>query len=52
MTIAAASTVGIDAAFHLERVKAMTAMRNWPSFSRGWAIRLATLPFQAFELDR
>jgi lysozyme family protein len=51
-TIAAASLVGIDQAFHLERVKAMTAMRNWPTFSRGWAIRLATLPFQAAELDR
>jgi lysozyme family protein len=52
MTIAAASTYGIDHAFHLERVKAMTSMSAWATYSRGWAIRLATLPFQAFELDR
>jgi lysozyme family protein len=51
MTIAAASTVGTDAAFHLERVKAMTSLASWTTFSRGWAIRLATLPFQAAELD-
>lgn len=51
MTLAAASVYGVDMRFHLQRVVAMTKMPGWPHDGRGWAIRLATLPFQAAELD-
>lgn len=50
-TIAAACLEGVDKRFHLERVTAMTRMAAWPTYSRGWAIRLASLPFEAAALD-
>jgi lysozyme family protein len=52
VTLAAAQRPGVDAAFHLRRAMAMTEMAGWPSFGKGWAIRLATLPFQAATLDQ
>lgn len=50
-TIAAACAPGVEARFHLTRALAMTEMSGWPTFGKGWAIRLATLPFQALALD-
>lgn len=50
VTVAAASAVGVPARFHLERAMYQTKLGNWPSFGKGWCIRLATLPFQAAEL--
>lgn len=50
-TIAAASCFGVDAKFHLERALFLTELKTWPSFSKGWAVRLATLPFQAAVMD-
>jgi len=50
VTIAAAATVGVEARFHLERAMTMTDLPTWPTFGRGWCIRLATLPFQAFAM--
>lgn len=50
-TIAAAQAPGIDMRFHLARTVAMTRMAGWGDFGKGWAIRLASLPFQALALD-
>lgn len=38
--------------FARERVTMMSKLTTWPDFSRGWAIRLATIPFQAMILAR
>jgi lysozyme family protein len=38
---------GMAQRFHEARVRGMTQMAGWPSFGRGWAVRLALLPFQA-----
>lgn len=32
---------------HAQRVRLMTDLGTWPQFGRGWARRLAALPFQA-----
>lgn len=50
-TIAAAQASGVDARFHLARTMAMTRMAAWADFGKGWAVRLATLPFQAASLS-
>lgn len=51
-TLDAARAEGIDRRFHATRAEAMTEMKGWPTFGRGWAIRLATLPFQAMALEQ
>lgn len=43
-------TPGIAAPFHAFRVYETTKLSNWLHNSRGWAIRLYALPFQAQEL--
>lgn len=50
-TLAAAAAEGVAQRFHIERVVAMTQMVAWGVFGKGWAIRLATLPFQAASLE-
>ena len=49
-TIAASFSSGVDARFHAMRVDAMTKMPTWPNHGRGWAKRLAALPFEAAEM--
>ena len=36
--------------FHTTRAIALTDMKDWATFSRGWARRIARLPFQAMRL--
>lgn len=49
-TIAASFSSGVAARFHAMRVDAMTKMPTWPNHGRGWAKRLAALPFEAAEM--
>lgn len=49
-TIAASFSSGVSARFHAMRVDAMTKMPTWPNHGRGWAKRLAALPFEAAEM--
>lgn len=51
-TLAAAALDGVDERFHFERVLAMTRQTAWGVFGKGWAIRLASLPFQAAAVER
>lgn len=45
-------TTGVAERFHAARVNAMTQMPTWDHHGRGWAKRLAALPFQAIAFDR
>lgn len=49
-TIAASFSSGVAERFHAMRVDAMTKMPTWPNHGRGWAKRLASLPFNAAEM--
>lgn len=49
-TIAASFSSGVAERFHAMRVDAMTKMPTWPNHGRGWAKRLAALPFEAAEM--
>lgn len=49
-TVAASFSSGVAARFHAMRVDAMTKMPTWPNHGRGWAKRLAALPFEAAEM--
>ena len=49
-TISASFSSGMSARFHAMRVDAMTKMPTWPNHGRGWAKRLAALPFEAAEM--
>jgi lysozyme family protein len=40
----------LAARLHLDRARMMTRLSTWPAFGRGWAVRLAELPFQAAQL--
>jgi lysozyme family protein len=50
-TIAASFSDGVAAKFHAMRVNAMTNMPTWPNHGRGWAKRLAALPFEAMAIS-
>lgn len=49
-TIAASFSSGVAERFHAMRVDAMTKMSTWSNHGRGWAKRLASLPFEAAEM--
>jgi len=49
LTVNAAQAPGMAARFHATRAEATTRMRTWPDHGRGWAVRLAALPFQALD---
>jgi lysozyme family protein len=52
LTLAAVhGTPDAAARFHAIRVYETTRMAGWPTYSRGWAIRLCALPFQAAALQ-
>jgi lysozyme family protein len=48
-TVKAAQKAGPDVLqrFHLLRMRAMTRMEGWPSFGRGWSVRMVQVAFQA-----
>jgi lysozyme family protein len=50
-TIAASFSSGVAGRFHAMRVEAMTKMPTWPNHGRGWAKRLAVLPFEAMQMQ-
>ncbi|MFC0408530.1 glycoside hydrolase family 108 protein [Roseomonas elaeocarpi] len=48
--LALADPVTLGEAFQRERVTFHTKLSTWATFGKGWAIRLATVPFQAMRL--
>lgn len=48
-TLEAVQRQDVAEAFHAARMEAMGRMGGWPSFGRGWAVRMARLPFQAMR---
>jgi lysozyme family protein len=43
-------TADVARRFHTTRVEMMTGLATWSSFGRGWARRLALLPFEAQQM--
>jgi lysozyme family protein len=50
ITLAAAGGPGVARKFHETRARMMANLETWPTFGRGWAIRLAVLPFEAQQM--
>lgn len=51
ITRRAAWQPGMAQRFHRRRIEALTRLPGWHAFGRGWATRLAVLPFQAQEME-
>lgn len=49
-TLVAAEAPVVAERFHMLRVEFMTDLDGWKHFGRGWARRLAALPFQALGI--